>query len=171
MKQALGQLQSSSFLRKVWQNHIIAWLLLLIMAILMVTSVRNDSTTTDERAHIPASVSYVKTLDYRLNPEHPPLLKIISGLAVSLFAKPNFSTNTPAWANESNGQWGFGDFFLYRSNNDVASILWVARLPYILLTLGFGAFFYLYIYRRFNQLAATLALFFYTFSPDRKSVV
>jgi hypothetical protein len=42
-----------------------------------------DSFTVDEAYHIGAGVSYVRTGDFRLNPEHPPLVKIWVGTIVS----------------------------------------------------------------------------------------
>ncbi len=41
-----------------------------------------DGFTIDEPYHIAAGASYVRWGDYRLNPEHPPLVKLIAGLAV-----------------------------------------------------------------------------------------
>ncbi|AKC86550.1 tetratricopeptide repeat protein [Pseudoxanthomonas suwonensis] len=43
---------------------------------------RLDSFTVDEPWHIVAGVSYVRTGDYRLNPEHPPLVKLAAGAAM-----------------------------------------------------------------------------------------
>ncbi len=44
-----------------------------------------DSFTYDEAYHIGAGVAYVKTGDFRLNPEHPPLTKLWTGAYLSLF--------------------------------------------------------------------------------------
>lgn len=44
-----------------------------------------DSFTFDEAYHIGAGVAYVKTRDFRLNPEHPPLAKLWVGAYLSLF--------------------------------------------------------------------------------------
>ncbi len=41
-----------------------------------------DSLTVDEPWHITAGVEYVRTGDFRLNPEHPPLVKLVAGLAM-----------------------------------------------------------------------------------------
>src|SRR5579864_4022310 len=40
---------------------------------------RLDSFTLDESYHIAAGVSYVQQRDFRLNPEHPPLVKLWVG--------------------------------------------------------------------------------------------
>jgi tetratricopeptide (TPR) repeat protein len=44
---------------------------------------RLDAFTIDEAWHITAGVSYVRTGDFRLNPEHPPLVKLWLGAALS----------------------------------------------------------------------------------------
>lgn len=44
-----------------------------------------DGFTYDEAYHIGAGVAYVKTRDFRLNPEHPPLVKLWVGAYLSLF--------------------------------------------------------------------------------------
>jgi hypothetical protein len=57
--------------------------LLLVLALghsLWATSL--DGFTIDEPYHIAAGASYVRWGDYRLNPEHPPLVKLVAGLAV-----------------------------------------------------------------------------------------
>src|SRR5689334_9827914 len=40
---------------------------------------RLDSFTLDEYYHIAAGISYVRSGDYRVNPEHPPLVKLWIG--------------------------------------------------------------------------------------------
>ncbi len=41
-----------------------------------------DGFTIDEPYHIAAGASYLRWGDYRLNPEHPPLVKLVAGLSV-----------------------------------------------------------------------------------------
>ena len=93
-----------------------------------------DSAIMDELAHIPAGYGYVHNLDYRLNPEHPPLLKALAALP-ALFLNPVFPTGAQAWQTDVNGQWEMGAKFLYESGNDADSIVRVARIGPILLTI------------------------------------
>lgn len=44
---------------------------------------RLDGFTLDEAYHIAAGVSYVRTFDFRINPEHPPLVKLWVGSFIS----------------------------------------------------------------------------------------
>lgn len=66
------------------------WLALFLIALAIVRSAiatRLDSFTLDEPYHIAAGVSYVKYRDFRVNPEHPPLVKLWVG---SLIAATGF---------------------------------------------------------------------------------
>jgi hypothetical protein len=62
-------------------------LLTMIIAVAIVRSAiatRWDSFTIDEAYHIAAGVSYVKMRDFRVNPEHPPLVKLWVGSQLSM---------------------------------------------------------------------------------------
>jgi 4-amino-4-deoxy-L-arabinose transferase-like glycosyltransferase len=120
----------------------VAILLLVFMALLSFGAVLRESPTFDEIAHIGAGLSYVQKFDLRLNPEHPPLTKALSGLALTLcgtyadYAGPawNYSKDfLPAFL----GQWSFGQSVISRWNNSETTLIW-ARLPMLLLTLALG---------------------------------
>lgn len=136
-----------------------------VMLALMVTSVWNDSATVDELAHIPAGFGYVTQLDYRLNPEHPPLIKALAALSAQIFVWPHFPTDTPYWRDEVNGQWAQGATFLYDSGNDADKIIFWSRLPLILLAVGFGWFLFWWTKQRFGNAAGLLTLTLFAFSP------
>jgi hypothetical protein len=62
------------------------FLLMLLVGVAIVRSAiatRLDDFTLDEAYHIAAGVSYVQRADFRLNPEHPPLVKLWVGAFVS----------------------------------------------------------------------------------------
>lgn len=88
----------------------------------------------DELAHIPAGYSYVRFGDHRLNPEHPPLLKVLAGLPL-LGLDLQFPTAHKSWTEDVNGQWEVGNLFLYQSGNNPDEIVQTARLGAIFLTL------------------------------------
>lgn len=145
--------------------NLLAISILAIMFFLMYFSMIGDSAIMDELAHIPAGYGYVNELDYRLNPEHPPLVKALSGLFVRVFANPDFPTDTKDWRDDINGQWGQGNIFLYKSGNDADQIIFWSRLPLVLLTVLFGWLFFVWTKGRFGSMTALLALTFFTFSP------
>ncbi|MEK7596045.1 MAG: hypothetical protein AAB564_00620, partial [Patescibacteria group bacterium] len=145
-------------------SSIIAGFLLALMFVLMFFSAWNESATMDELAHIPAGYSYLTQKDYRLNPEHPPLIKDLAALPL-LFLNINFPADHSSWKNDVNGQWSFGSVFLYESGNDADKIIRLARLPIMLLTILFGWLFFRWIRRRYGDQTGLLALFFFVFSP------
>lgn len=73
--------------RRSAYRHIIffAVLIALIAAAIVRSSIATslDSFTIDEAYHIGAGAAYVQTGDFRLNPEHPPLVKLWTGAFVS----------------------------------------------------------------------------------------
>ena len=64
-------------------RRLVGWTLLLALVLLAVgrshLGTRLDSFTIDEAWHVVAGTSYVRTGDWRLNPEHPPLVKVWVG--------------------------------------------------------------------------------------------
>lgn len=145
--------------------NLLAAILLGLMTILAFFSLYHDSAIMDEIAHIPAGYSYLKFHDYRLNPEHPPLAKILAA-APLLFQKLTFPLDLPAWKDEVNGQWEVGWKFFYERGNDADQILLSARLPMLLFMILLGIYLFKFTKKVFNVYAALLALFLYAFSPD-----
>ena len=64
--------------------------LLLTFALSMYLSVRTESQTFDEPAHLYAGYSYWLRGDFGVNPEHPPLVKLIASLPALLVDRPKF---------------------------------------------------------------------------------
>ncbi|RLC35406.1 MAG: hypothetical protein DRH33_08570 [Candidatus Nealsonbacteria bacterium] len=144
--------------------NLIALGLLGIMGVLAFFSMKGISLTMDELAHIPAGYSYVSQHDYRLNPEHPPLVKDLAGLPL-LSQKINFPKNHPSWQKGVNAQWWFGNQFLYKSGNDPDKIIFWARIPMILLLLSLGAFLFHFARKIGGNFLALGVLFLFALSP------
>lgn len=93
-----------------------------------------DSQTIDEGAHLAAGYSYVTTGDFRLNPEHPALFKLLAGAAIlPLDTKP--AEQLKGWENGGN-QWPAGKDLIYNSRSSARQILLLARLPSIFITVA-----------------------------------
>jgi 4-amino-4-deoxy-L-arabinose transferase-like glycosyltransferase len=124
---------------------IVSRLLLLILAIavaaLAITSVRLDSATADEGAHIAAGVIKLRHGWLSFFPEQPPLMNVISALPLGSF------TMNDAWrANlHTRGHWAAGHALLYESGNDAYRLLFLARLPTIALFLALCFTVYLFV--------------------------
>ncbi|MEI7690378.1 MAG: glycosyltransferase family 39 protein [bacterium] len=140
--------------------------LLVVMFVLMFFSVRNDSPIVDEIAHIPSGFSYVTTGDYRLNPEHPPLIKDLSAIPLVLwgakFPYDYWRSNSPV----VNNQWEIGWDFIYRFGNDPNTLILLAKIPIMLLSLLFGYFVYRWATELFGKKAGIFALILYVFNTN-----
>ncbi len=151
-------------------TKLLASLMLALMLGLAFFSMRGDSGTFDEVAHLPAGYSYITQKDMRLNPEHPPLIKDLAGLSVLIWSKItetkiNVPTDIKAWQKDINGQWEFGNNFLYKSGNPAESIFLAGRLPMLLILLLLGIYIFSWTRQLFGNNAALLALFLFSFSP------
>jgi len=122
-----------------------------------------ESTTMDEQAHIPASYTYVRYLDMRLNPEHPPLIKIFAGIPL-LFLDVTFPIESLEWKEGINEQWTLGNRFLHENNAQLITFL--SRIPIIFVSLLFGWFLYLWTKRLAGVWAGTFAVILYAFNPN-----
>lgn len=145
-------------------STIIAVIFLGIMLVLMFFSALNDSLTMDELAHTPAGYSYLSQKDYRLNPEHPPLIKDLAAVPL-LFLNLNFPDNVKSWTDDINGQWDFGRAFFYESGNNADKIIFWSRIPMMLLALLFGWLLFSFVRSIYGDKVGLLTLFFFTFSP------
>jgi 4-amino-4-deoxy-L-arabinose transferase-like glycosyltransferase len=143
----------------------LAGAMLLLMFGLGLGSMMGNSAIVDEVAHIPAGYSYLHYGDYRLNPEHPPLMKDLAALPLQ-FMNLKFPDNEPAWTTDVNGQWESGWNFIYHIGNNADAILFWARLPILLIAIIFGGFLYWFVRKRWGIGVGLLALFFYTLSPN-----
>jgi len=151
-------------------TKLLAFSMLTLMLGLAFFSMRGDSGTFDEVAHLPAGYSYITQKDMRLNPEHPPLIKDLAGLSVLIWSKItktniNIPTNIRAWQEDINGQWEFGNEFLYKSGNPAEQIFLAGRLPMLLILLILGIYIFIWARELFGNNAALIALFLFSFSP------
>jgi len=149
--------------------NIAALLLLGIMFITAVSSMKEDSLTFDELAHIPAGYSYLTKQDYRLNPEHPPLIKDIQAIPL-LFLDLNFPDNDQTWLQEESApawwvQFDFGKEFLYGSGNNPREIIFWSRFAAIIMLIFLGWLLFWWTKRITNNNVALGVLTLFAFSP------
>ena len=150
---------------KTWSAAFALALICLASFGMMLWAANTDSAIMDELAHIPAGYGYVSHLDYRLNPEHPPLIKALAALPVWLFMHPTYPTDISAWTREVNGEWGMGVAFLYRSGNDANAIIRTARVMPILVTILTVILVWFLARRLVGDLWALLPAFMFAFDP------
>jgi len=119
------------------------------------------SATQDEAVHLVAGYSYWRTRDFRINPEHPPLAKLIAALP-ALAIKPRLDTTNKDWQTPAEYPLGFS--FLY--SNDADRLLFWGRVPLIVIA-GIGAFItFLWARDLFGPMAGAFAVALYSFCPN-----
>lgn len=117
--------------------------LALLVLVLSIASVRLDTAVADEPAHLAAG--FIKLLHGRLDffREQPPLMNSLSAIPPVLagYRMP------PVWAPSSN-HWEVGRYLLYRTGYDAHRILFLGRLPTILLFLMLCFLVYWFVARQ-----------------------
>src|SRR3984957_15641977 len=96
---------------------IFMWLVLLLVALAILRSAiatRLDGFTIDEPYHIAAGVSYVKYHDFRINPEHPPLVKLWVGTVIHA---TGFRLDSLRQFNDKPGERAFANLAVFRQND------------------------------------------------------
>ncbi len=133
-----------------------------LQAGLAVHAMRGNSATFDEGAHLPAGYTHLTLGDHRLNPEQPPLVKLLAA-APLLALRPVVRTDDRAWAEAR--QWEFGRRFLYRWN-DADRLLFLGRLPIVALASFLLVAVFVEARRRFGAVAGAAALGLAALSPE-----
>ncbi len=150
-------------------HSLFAGLLLILMAVLAGGAALRESVTVDEVSHIGAGVSYVQKLDLRMNPEHPPLPKVLAALPLVLRGVRADYTHI-SWTFSEKffpsflGQWVFGEWLLEKWNEPKMVLAW-ARFPMLLLTLALGWAVYAYAKRLGGPWGGLLCLSLYVSTP------
>jgi predicted membrane-bound dolichyl-phosphate-mannose-protein mannosyltransferase len=138
-------------------------LLLALMCAAQIRSALQESQTWDEAIHLAAGYAHLRTGEYRLNPEHPPLQKLLSAAAL-LPLNPRLPVEHPSWSQRD--QVVFGSTFLYHNRVSPERLLLAGRIPTVLLSLGLGLALAMWTRRHFGALPAMFALFFYGTDPN-----
>jgi hypothetical protein len=135
-------------------------------------SARQKCATSDEPTHISAGYVSLSTGDFRLNPEHPPLVKMLSAVPL-LFLRPKADYSDASSKEVGDGNMGWrsfaqGDFaskFLYQWNDAERVTFW-ARIPIILLSIILGCFVGWWAWTMYGWKSGCLALLLYLTTPD-----
>ncbi|MBI4090101.1 MAG: glycosyltransferase family 39 protein [Candidatus Kerfeldbacteria bacterium] len=150
-------------MKLIVRPSVLVLVLLATMFAIEVSTAATESPVIDEAVHLTAGLSYWQTGDWRLNPEHPPLLKLLSTFPL-LFTSASIPTDHPSWI--AWNQWELADYFLYHSSVPATTLLWLARLPIMLLSLGLGWLIYRASRELFGGWGGVISLSFYVFDPN-----
>jgi hypothetical protein len=124
-------------------------------------SVRRNSITWDEDDHIYAGYMSWKHADFGLNPEHPPLVKLVAAIPLL-----NMPLRLPVLQDRSFKQEAFlgGKDFLFK--NDANTMLFRARMAVSLFTLLLALLVFLAAQEMFGTGAGFIALALLVFDPN-----
>lgn len=142
----------------------------LLFSLLAITSFMQKSPTVDEPAHLFAGFSYLKWADFWVNPEHPPLAKILAALPLLAFDIKDPRPSSAYW--DLVPQSGRGDPAVSVAQetlfvrNDADTLFFYAKLPMIALAVLMGIFVYLWSEELFGPEGAIASTFLYALDPN-----
>lgn len=121
----------------------VAGLLLVLMGALMLASASMSGPTADEPVYVGSSVVQARWHDATYNGEHPPLAKLISGVPLRfVHVSVPRSLRAPGYSSrigdKHRAQYSLARYILFRKPNSVRHLIWLARVPMIILTLLFA---------------------------------
>lgn len=139
--------------------------ILSLSLVLAISSFWNDSLIVDEIPHVGSGYGYVKALDYRLNPEHPPLAKALATTPLLFLNLTQEAFKTKFWLQDINGQWDFGRFLIFQSDNNAELITKVIKFPVLLFFVLTAILIFKWTQKLYGRFAALTALTLFSFSP------
>ena len=125
----------------------------------------------DDSMHMPAGYSYLLTRDYRLNQEHPPLIKLLSGLGLWKL-HPQFAFDSPGWQQAAtpedpqDGMVRIEEAFFDRNANQFEQIAFYGRLPMLVIPLLLLIAVWWFTRQLFGPIAALIAVFLLATEPN-----
>jgi hypothetical protein len=135
--------------------------LLVILALELTLSIRRQTQTWDEASHIFAGYSYWTRGDFGMNPEHPPLVKLLGSIPL-LPSSLKVPPHDKVFSKEED--FTTAEQFVYSNNAD--QILFRARLAVALLTFLLALLLFAAAREMFGTPAAFLALALFVFEPN-----
>src|SRR5689334_10851983 len=115
---------------RAWLFRILLGVLLIGFVLLDISLLNRRSMMVDDTIHIPSGYSYLKTHDFRLNEEHPPFIKVLSGIGL-VHVQPELPLDSEGWSkaeeagDPDDGTDTFcGDFFHRNADKFEQIIFW-----------------------------------------------
>ena len=125
----------------------------------------------DDSMHMPAGYSYLLTHDYRLNQEHPPLIKLLSGFGLWKL-QPHFPFESPGWQQATtpedpeDGMVKIEEAFFETNAPQFEQIAWYGRLPVLVIPLLLLLAVWWFTRQMFGPIAALIAVFLLATEPN-----
>ncbi|HUI07772.1 MAG TPA: glycosyltransferase family 39 protein [Verrucomicrobiae bacterium] len=130
---------------------------------LVVGSYTRESATVDEPHHLVDGYAVWTQHDYRIDPEHPPLVWLWAALPLLTIDNVHLDTTSESW--RLGDMWGVGHNFLYR-DNDADRLLYRARFMIALLGTLLGILVFCWARDLFGFWPAAIVLGLYCTEPN-----
>ncbi len=154
------------------RRFVIPSLILVIYFLLSFFSVRTISQTFDESVNLVSGYHFLKTGETYLNPEHPPFISVLSSLPL-FFLKlnpPQIDVDNPAIElyNPGNSKYRYriANKFIYENRVSHEIILFLGRLPIILLSSALALLIFVWSNRAGGVYAGLLSVMLYALDPN-----
>jgi 4-amino-4-deoxy-L-arabinose transferase-like glycosyltransferase len=146
-------------------TKIAACFLILLFAAQAFGSLFYKSATMDEVLYIPAGYVYLKSGSYMLNPETPPLPRILCGIPLLFLNSINYDPKEPVAAFKDRYHWSFR--FLFFQNAALAGkMIFYSRVPTILMGMALLAAIYAWSSKLFGPVAGLFSLALAALEPN-----
>jgi tetratricopeptide (TPR) repeat protein len=143
---------------------------LLLFGLLTVSSFLQKSPTVDEPSHLLSGYSALKWRDFRTNPEHPPLAKMLAALPLLWIQIKDPRPSSPDWELIPDSKPGPPTENLARqmffNDNDGDRLFFYAKLPMVTLGMVLGIFIFLWTKEIYGIFTAAAALMAYCLDPS-----
>jgi len=140
---------------------LVVLLLLWIAAVTTLAQMRM-APTFDEQNHVTRGIAILRTGDYRLSLDHPPLANVIEALPVA-WRRSGFSPDLPAWRNEQT--WRAARATIWTDPAAGLALIRGARPMVLLFTLGLGVLIFLWAAALFGRWGGVFALALFALDP------
>lgn len=132
---------------------------LAILALQLAYAIHADGIAYDETLYIAAGHRHAEHWDFRLNPEHPPLAKMLSALGTAGW----HPVDPPR--NQDDSQWSWSWAFVHAAN-DAEALVRRARVPYAFVTCVLALVVFWWSDRTAGRGAGLVALALFAFHPS-----
>lgn len=140
-------------------------ILLCVVAFVPLATMTEKSPAFDEVVYVPAGHSYWQTGRVLLNPEHPPLVKLLCALPLQALGMKSLppTSDLERGSTRNDFQWAFGTHYLFAQ--DVQRVMTWARLPIVALSVALAILIWGWARELWGPSGGLLALFLYAFDP------
>ena len=138
--------------------------LMAVMGTTQVLTIRDETATWDEPQYLAAGYSYWATGRYEMNPEHPPLTKLLCSLPLYLLYDLRLDSHSPEWKRSDFVM--VGNLFLYRNTVSPDDLLFAGRLVTICMSVLFLAYAAWWTRRRLGAGVGLFTVALLAFDPN-----